>query len=62
MKTGGLKVLMVAGEVVDPDHFGWYVRNFGRGQLPIINHTLMPARCVIQPKKNPTNGLAESNQ
>lgn len=34
-----LKLLMVAGEVIDPDHFEWLFRTFGRAELPVINYT-----------------------
>jgi acetyl-CoA synthetase len=30
---------MVAGEVIDPEHFTWFFRTFGRGQTPVINYT-----------------------
>jgi acetyl-CoA synthetase len=34
-----LRVLMAAGEVLDPEHFEWFFRRFGRGALPLINYT-----------------------
>ncbi|MES2936851.1 MAG: AMP-binding protein [Pseudomonadota bacterium] len=34
-----LKLLMVAGEPIDPEHFGWFFRAFGGGRLPLINYT-----------------------
>ena len=34
-----LRVLMVAGEVIDPDHFAWFFHAFGRARLPVINYS-----------------------
>jgi acetyl-CoA synthetase len=34
-----LRVLMAAGEVLDPDHFDWFFRRIGGGVLPVINYT-----------------------
>lgn len=34
-----LRVLMVAGEVIDPDHFEWFFQAWGRGLLPVINYS-----------------------
>lgn len=34
-----LKVLITAGEVIDHDHFIWFMKGFGRGVCPIINYT-----------------------
>lgn len=34
-----LRVLMVAGEVIDPDHFAWFFHAFGRSRLPVINYS-----------------------
>lgn len=34
-----LKLLIVAGEVIDPEHFEWFFRYFGRNTLPVINYT-----------------------
>ncbi|WP_438999879.1 AMP-binding protein [Variovorax beijingensis] len=34
-----LRVLMAAGEVLDPDHFEWFFRSIGGGALPLINYT-----------------------
>ncbi|CAN7577276.1 AMP-binding protein [Trinickia sp. LjRoot230] len=35
----GLSVLIVAGEVIDHEHFEWYFRNVGRSRLPVINYS-----------------------
>jgi acetyl-CoA synthetase len=34
-----IRTLMVAGEVIDPEHFTWFFRTFGRGEVPVINYT-----------------------
>lgn len=34
-----LRVLITAGEGIDPEHFIWYQANFGRGVCPVINYT-----------------------
>lgn len=34
-----LKLLILAGEVIDPEHFQWFFREFGRAKLPVINYT-----------------------
>lgn len=34
-----LKLLMVAGEVIDPGHFEWFARCFGRTEAPVINYS-----------------------
>ncbi|MFT3852993.1 MAG: AMP-binding protein [Ilumatobacteraceae bacterium] len=34
-----LRLLITAGEVIDPEHFVWFQRNFGRGTQPLINYT-----------------------
>jgi len=34
-----LRVLITAGEVIDPDAFRWYQQRFGSGRLPVINYT-----------------------
>jgi acetyl-CoA synthetase len=34
-----LRLLMLAGEVIDSAHFEWFFRNFGRGRLPVINYS-----------------------
>ncbi len=34
-----LRVLMAAGEVLDPEHFLWFQRAFGDGRLPLVNYS-----------------------
>lgn len=34
-----VRVLITAGEGIDPEHFIWYQQNFGRGICPVINYT-----------------------
>lgn len=34
-----LRVLMVAGEVIDAEHFNWFAQHFGRGEAPLINYS-----------------------
>ncbi len=34
-----LRILITAGEVIDPDTFDWYFRSFGGGDTPVINYT-----------------------
>lgn len=34
-----LRILITAGEVIDPDTFNWYSREFGGGMVPVINYT-----------------------
>jgi acetyl-CoA synthetase len=34
-----LKLLITAGEVIDQEHFRWFLRSFGRGTCPVINYT-----------------------
>lgn len=34
-----LQLLVTAGEVIDPEHFEWFFRTFGRSRLPVINYT-----------------------
>ncbi|TQF27581.1 hypothetical protein UNPF46_30095 [Bradyrhizobium sp. UNPF46] len=34
-----LRILITAGEVIDPDAFDWYYRKFGGGVTPVINYT-----------------------
>ena len=34
-----LRILLAAGEVLDPDHFVWYASAFGDGNLPVINYS-----------------------
>ena len=32
-----VRLLITGGEVIDPEHFVWHARNFGRGIAPLIN-------------------------
>ena len=34
-----LRLLITAGEGIDPEHFTWFQRNFGGGLCPLINYT-----------------------
>jgi acetyl-CoA synthetase len=34
-----VRLLITAGEVIDPEHFGWFQKNCGRGTQPLINYT-----------------------
>jgi acetyl-CoA synthetase len=34
-----LRLLILAGEVIDPEHFAWFFRVFGANRLPVINYT-----------------------
>jgi acetyl-CoA synthetase len=34
-----VRVLITAGEGIDPEHFVWFQRHFGRGTQPVINYT-----------------------
>lgn len=34
-----LRVLITAGESIDPEHFIWYQQKFGLGACPVINYT-----------------------
>lgn len=34
-----LRLLILAGEVIDPEHFAWFFRVFGASRLPVINYT-----------------------
>ncbi len=34
-----IRLLITAGEVIDPEHFVWYQQAFGRGTCPVINFT-----------------------
>lgn len=34
-----LRLLITAGEGIDPEHFSWFQRNFGGGRCPLINYT-----------------------
>jgi acetyl-CoA synthetase len=41
MATAGnlssIKLMITGGEVIDPEHFAWHTRHFGRGVAPLIN-------------------------
>jgi acetyl-CoA synthetase len=32
-----IKLMITGGEVIDPEHFAWHTRHFGRGIAPLIN-------------------------
>mgnify|MGYP006314813475 CR=1 FL=1 len=34
-----LKLLITAGEGIDPEHFVWFQEHFGEGRCPVINYT-----------------------
>jgi acetyl-CoA synthetase len=34
-----IRLLITAGEVIDPEHFRWFQKNCGRGTQPLINYT-----------------------
>jgi len=34
-----VRLLITAGESIDPEHFAWFQRTFGRGTQPVINYT-----------------------
>ncbi|MGE0487029.1 MAG: AMP-binding protein [Gammaproteobacteria bacterium] len=34
-----IRLLMTAGEGIDPEHFGWFQRHFGAGTAPLVNYT-----------------------
>lgn len=34
-----LRLMVTAGEAIDPEHFTWFWKNFGRGITPLINYT-----------------------
>jgi acetyl-CoA synthetase len=34
-----VKLLVTAGEGIDPEHFCWFQQHFGRGEAPLINYT-----------------------
>ncbi len=36
---GSVRVLITAGEVIDPEHMLWFANSFGRGKCPVINYT-----------------------
>ncbi|WP_420996599.1 AMP-binding protein [Cupriavidus sp. 30B13] len=37
--VGTLRLLITAGEGIDPEHFNWFQASFGRGACPVINYT-----------------------
>jgi acetyl-CoA synthetase len=37
--VSSVRLLITAGEVIDPEHFEWFRRCFGRGTQPLINYT-----------------------
>lgn len=37
--TDDLRVLITAGEVIDPEHFNWFYQTVGQANWPIINYT-----------------------
>ena len=37
--VSSVKLLVTAGEGIDPEHFSWFQRHFGRGIAPLINYT-----------------------
>lgn len=37
--VGSVRLLVTAGEAIDPEHFTWFQRSFGRGVCPLINYT-----------------------
>ena len=36
---GSVRLLITAGEVIDPEHMIWFADSFGRGTCPVINYT-----------------------
>ncbi|GAC1339049.1 MAG: AMP-binding protein [Acetobacteraceae bacterium] len=36
---GSVRLLITAGEVIDPEHMVWFASSFGRGTCPVINYT-----------------------
>jgi len=34
-----VRLLITAGEVIDPEHMVWFADSFGRGKCPVINYT-----------------------
>jgi len=38
-ELASLRILISAGEVIDPEHFAWFGQAFGRGRCPVINYT-----------------------
>jgi acetyl-CoA synthetase len=37
--VSSIRLLITAGERIDPEHFVWYQKSFGRNQRPVINYT-----------------------
>jgi len=37
--VSSIRVLITAGEAIDPEAFAWFQRGFGRGTQPLINYT-----------------------
>ncbi|MGE4243138.1 AMP-binding protein, partial [Ramlibacter sp.] len=37
--VSSVRLLITAGEGIDPEHFSWFQRNFGRGTQPLMNYT-----------------------
>lgn len=37
--VSSLELLVTGGEGIDPEHFTWFQRHFGRGVCPLINYT-----------------------
>jgi acetyl-CoA synthetase len=37
--VSSVKLLVTAGEGIDPEHFGWFQQHFGSGVCPLINYT-----------------------
>ncbi|MFY2834652.1 AMP-binding protein [Achromobacter xylosoxidans] len=37
--VSSVRLLITAGEAIDPEHFAWFQRHFGRGSQPVINYT-----------------------
>lgn len=37
--VSSIRLLIVGGEAIDPDHFNWHAQHFGSGIAPIINYS-----------------------
>ncbi|MDZ3992277.1 AMP-binding protein [Pseudomonas sp. Teo4] len=37
--TSSVRLLITAGEGIDPEHFSWFQAHFGTGRSPVINYT-----------------------
>ena len=35
--VSSIRLMITGGEVIDPEHFAWHAKNFGRGIAPLIN-------------------------